>query len=245
MDKKQYWSERALTYHKLNWVRDAYSMDLLIETGKFTKTDVVLDMGTGLGTVAMALSPLVDKVIGTDCSRDMLARAERADNVFYVEWDMQTPLFAPQTFDKVTVRQMLHHIPKDGVQGAVGLCNEVLKHGGKLIIVEPVCPSVEIEQEYAHIFKLKDGRNILTREGIANLMIEAGFGRIRATGFTMRGFSVRNWLDNNALNLELQNEIFDLHVNASPWFKSAFNLRIVNGDCLIDTQNVIVTGIKP
>ncbi len=244
MDKISYWDERALAYANLNWVKDAHSINLVIEVGKFAKTDVVLDIGTGLGAVAMAVSPLVDKIIGIDHCRKMLAQAEKADNVFYVEWDVRMPLFAPNTFDKVTIRQMLHHIPKDTIQATVGLCEEVLRSGGGLIIAEGVCPSTEIEKEYAHIFELKDKRNVLTKRVIVELMMNVGFQQIKTTMFALNNFSVRNWLSNNALSPEMQEELFNLHINASPQFKSAFNMQITDRDCLIDIQNVLVVGIK-
>lgn len=244
MNTETYWNNRAETYNNLNWVKDKTSLGLTLNAMQLSKTDVVLDVGTGTGVVATALSPLVDKVIALDASRGMLPRATACPNIHYVHWDICESLFATAVFDKVVARQVFHHIPKGYVEEVVATCNNVLKSGGILTVVEPVCPSDGIMGAYKAIFELKDGRNVLTAGYIVELMDRVGFTDVKTTTFTIENFSVKNWLDNNALDKEIQDRIFEMHVTASEEFKKAYNMHVVNGDCLIDTKNVIVTGRK-
>lgn len=244
MDKEQYWDQRAQTYANLEWVKNNHAMNIIMDTINPQLDDIVLDVGTGLGAMAVELAPLVEKVIGIDNSCAMLCRAERADRVFYVEWDACEPLFAPKTFDKVVVRQVLHHMLESALQGMLRLYNGILKSGGRMIVIEPVCPAEIIRDEYKAIFALKDGRNVLTTDDVEETLKEAGFVKISRQPFVVEKFSVRNWLENNALEQEIQDKLFEMHVTASPEFKTAYNMRITNGDCLIDIQNVIVVGEK-
>jgi len=244
MDKTQYWNQRALTYANLQWVKDNYDINLIMETINPQPSDVVLDVGTGLGAMAVAIAPHVKEVVAIDISQEMLRRAERVDSVYYVEWDACEPLFASKTFDKIVARQVLHHIPDNALQGMLGLCNGILKSGGKMFVIEPVCPAEVIHDEYEAIFALKDGRNVLTADDIDVGLKEAGFVKVIRRPFVVERFSVKNWLDNNALKRSVQDKLFEMHVTASPEFKLAYNMQITNGDCLIDIQNVIVTGEK-
>ncbi|MDD5540163.1 MAG: class I SAM-dependent methyltransferase [Candidatus Marinimicrobia bacterium] len=244
MDKKQYWNQRAQTYSNLEWVKNNYAMSMILDTVNPQPDDIVLDVGTGLGAMAIELASSVEKVIGIDSSYAMLCRAEKADGVFYVEWDACKSLFAPRTFDKIVARQVIHHIPNDALYRMLGICNDILKIGGKIFIIEPVCPAKKIRDEYEAIFALKDGRNVLTAEDIEIALKATGFVDIIRQPFVVEGFSVKNWLDNNALEKKIQDRIFEMHVTASPEFKLAYNMQITNGDCLIDIQNVIVTGEK-
>lgn len=244
MDKTQYWNQRAQTYANLQWVKDNHTINLIMETINPQPDDVVLDVGTGLGAMAVAIAPYVKKVVAVDASQGMLHKAEQANGVYYVEWDACEPLFAPKTFDKVVARQVLHHIPDDALQGMLGLYNRILKSGGRMFVIEPVCPTKAIRDEYEAVFALKDGRNVLTADDIDMGLKEAGFVKIIRRPFVVEQFSVKNWLDNNALEQDVQDRLFEMHVTASPEFKLAYNIRVTNGDCLIDIQNVIVTGEK-
>jgi len=245
MDKQTYWRERAATYDALAWVRDDHALGVLVDTMAFEPHDVVLDAGTGLGAVAAAISHLVAGVVGVDASRSMLERARKVPNVDYVCWDILNPLFHEGVFDKVTMRQVLHHIHPEDMGEAIAILYGVLKPGGRIGIVEPVCALEEVEEEYATIMALKDNRTVLSVPSVVALLSAAGFGNLRSVPFSITGFDVRNWLSNNALPQEIQDRLFELHVTASPRFKEAYNMRITNGNCFIDTANAIITGVRP
>lgn len=240
--RERYWHERAKVYQNLEWVRNKSYLKNVISAIVPNLQDIVLDIGTGTGAIAVAISPMVNKVIGIDFSQSMLDRAKRCDNIYYVKWDVRKPLFYDGIFTKVVARQVLHHIPE--TQVVVDICHRVLKKGGKFIIAEPVCPSSDIKDRYGEIFKLKDNRQIFTEEDLIEIIKKAGFESVKATTFRVKKFSVRNWLDNNALESVAQNKIFELHVRGSDAFRRAYRMKIINGDCLIDIKNVVIVGEK-
>ena len=71
-----------------------------------------LDVGTGAGTLALALAPLVREVVGVDIVAALLdhARAQAPANVSFVEGDATSLPFEAGSFDLVCTRRTLHHI---------------------------------------------------------------------------------------------------------------------------------------
>ena len=74
-------------------------------------------------------------------------------------------------------------------------------------------------------------------------MMNAGF-KVKVYPHVIEKFSVRNWLENSGLEKEKRDRIFEMHVTSNNIFKKAYNMKIVNGDCLIDTKNLILVGKK-
>src|SRR2546430_9534958 len=71
-----------------------------------------LDAGTGAGTLALALAPLVREVVGVDVVPELLERARRGApaNVTFVEGDATSLSFEAGSFDLACSRRTLHHL---------------------------------------------------------------------------------------------------------------------------------------
>lgn len=54
-----FWKIRSQHYNELEWASHRLYLDEFIRAGKFKKSDVVLDIGTGTGIVAHGVSPFV------------------------------------------------------------------------------------------------------------------------------------------------------------------------------------------
>lgn len=243
MKQEKFWKVRSEKYNNLKWVNEPSYVEAFISSVDFNKNDLVLDVGTGTGVIAHALAPLVKEVIGLDISQDMLEHSNWKDNKYFIKRDIRDPMFFDKVFDKVTARMVFHHITNRSNK-AMDECFRILKKGGKMILSEGVPPTPEIKEDYTKIFKLKEERLTFLEEDLVNMMKKSGFKNIKVLIHIMKNFSVYNWLENSGLTKKKQNKIFEMHVTGSNTFKKAYNMKIVNGDCLISVKNLILVGVK-
>jgi len=99
-----------------------------------------LDVGTGAGTLALALAPLVREVVGVDVVPELLERARRdaPANVTFVEGDATTLPFEPGSFDLSCSRRTLHHIARPEL--AVAELARVTAPGGRVFVDDQIAP---------------------------------------------------------------------------------------------------------
>jgi len=93
-----------------------------------------IDSGTGAGTLALALAPLVREVVGVDIVPELLERARRGapENVTFVEGDATSLPFESGSFDLSCSRRTLHHIAHPEM--AVSELVRVTAPGGQIFV---------------------------------------------------------------------------------------------------------------
>ncbi|MFI5681136.1 class I SAM-dependent methyltransferase [Streptomyces cellulosae] len=103
----------------------------------------VLDLGCGTGSLSLLAAEQGHRVTGVDRSSNMvaLARAKLAgrDAVFLVG-DAAEPPVGEERFDVVLVRHVLWALPDPG--RALRHWRELLRPGGRLVLIEGVCGTV-------------------------------------------------------------------------------------------------------
>ncbi len=99
-----------------------------------------LDVGTGAGTLALALAPLVREVVGVDVVPELLehARANAPANVSFVEGDATSLPFEAGSFDLACTRRTLHHIAHP--ERAVSELTRVTASGGRVFVDDQIAP---------------------------------------------------------------------------------------------------------
>ena len=99
----------------------------------------VLDVATGTGSLAIALSSTAKKVVGIDLSLKMLSVAEKKrtnDNLTFLHMDASKMKFDDDEFDVITISLGLHDMPLEIRTSVLKEAKRVLKKDGKLYIFE-------------------------------------------------------------------------------------------------------------
>ncbi|ASY63726.1 Transcriptional regulator, ArsR family [Sinorhizobium sojae CCBAU 05684] len=137
--------------------------------------DSLLDLGTGTGRILQLFEGIYRRGIGVDASRDMLAVARsnldkagitkasiRHGDIFNLPLD-------DQTFDLVTIHQVLHYLAEP--EAAIAEAARMLMPGGRLVIIDFAPHGLEyLRDEHAHArlgFSQQTMAEWLQRAGLA------------------------------------------------------------------------------
>ena len=114
-----------------------------------------LDLGTGTGRILELVAPRASRAVGIDLNGEMLslarARIERASlaHVQVRRGDLFQLPYADESFDLITVHQVLHYL--EDPSAAVAEAARVLKPGGKAVIVDFAPHTLEfLRDEHQH-----------------------------------------------------------------------------------------------
>jgi len=70
--------------------------------------------------------------------------------MYFIKRDVLDPIFADEVFDKITCRQVFHHIRRFR-QKAMVECYRMLKKEGMMIFSEGVPPTKRVKKDYVGI----------------------------------------------------------------------------------------------
>ena len=135
---------RAADMYAVSEHHTGSDLDTLIEFAEPVSGDVVLDVATGAGHVALALAPLVSSVVATDLATGMVDKArERGAEVGVLNLecrvaDAERLPFDDEAFDLVTCRIAPHHFVD--INAAIREAARVLRPGGRYVVVDSMSP---------------------------------------------------------------------------------------------------------
>ncbi len=153
-----------------------------------SKNAKILDAGCGSG-VLFSLMPDSEFCVGFDMSKEQIKFAKRYSRGGFVIGDLKNMPFKENTFDFITIIEVLEHLNKEDAIKTLNRLNKLLKRGGSLILTTPnyisLWPIIEIiwnkinPINYAklHVNKMttKNVRQFLEQSDFNNIKIETFF----------------------------------------------------------------------
>ena len=175
----------------------AGATDAVLRAAGIGGTMRVLDLGTGLGHVALMVAGMLapgGSVLGVDQAQRLLELAEQrraaagVENVRFVEADVRA--FAPdEPFDAIVARLLLFHLPDR--EAVLRRQLDALRPGGTMVLVEfdlgasrtePSVPLVETVQDWVEAAFRSAGAHPRIGARAAELLRRAGFADVSTFG---------------------------------------------------------------
>ncbi|TKC18043.1 class I SAM-dependent methyltransferase [Robertmurraya kyonggiensis] len=209
-------------------------LQTLIEWLQPQKTEIVLDIATGGGHVAKALSPYASQVIATDLTKEMLANTAMhlkpvCPNVSYVIADAENLPFLDDTFDIVTCRIAAHHFPNP--HDFINEVARVLKPNGSFLLIDNVAPKEKHLAEFINSLEaLRDESHArcLSIEVWRNLFASSHLQVIQSEYFK-KTYTLPSWIERTANSQEQIDRVNQFIFDASEESQKYFNISYENG----------------
>ena len=222
--------------HYVNSEIHRYGKDLnkLVEMAHATGRESVLDVATGSGHTANAISPLVHKVTAVDLTPEMLSSAEKFikengySNVEFVEGDAEKMPFHDESFDIVTCRIAPHHF--SGIEDFVQEVYRVLKPGGRFLLDDNVAPEEdELDHFYNKVERMRDHSHFRAWKKTEWLrMLELNGFEIQELHRFDKRFEFEDWCDRMHLSVAEKNTLNHLLAGAAEKIKQKFRIQSEN-----------------
>lgn len=202
---------------------------ILVEWLKPQADWIVLDIATGGGHVAKAMSPHVKQVIATDLTKEMLANTARHleyahQNIFYVLADAENLPFLDQTFDVITCRIAPHHFPNPDI--FIKEVARVLKPNGSFLMIDNVVPEESSLAEFMNTFeRLRDESHAscLSIEKWRSLFLAANLSEVESTT-RKKTYLFPEWVERTASSQEQIIKVTDYILNADEEIQQYFSI---------------------
>ncbi|MBT4511853.1 MAG: methyltransferase domain-containing protein [Chloroflexi bacterium] len=152
---------QALSYNANCLLADEENLNAIIRMAGIMGSERVLDLATGTGFLAAALSKVAKDVVATDITLEMLqqTRPKTGDNTSFALADVEILPFEDDSFDVVTCRVALHHFTKP--DEAFREIRRVCRPEGRIVIMDIVSSEDGARSEYHNkMERLRDSSHV-------------------------------------------------------------------------------------
>ncbi len=242
--------ERAAEQYARGEHRSGTDLDLAVEFAGPKGTERVLDVGSGGGHMALALSPRVDSVVLTDPVRAMLDASRRIfqeagrSNAEFVSAAAEKLPFETATFDIVSSRLAAHHFEDLAV--AWQEMRRVLKPSGIFVLVDTVAPDDIESAGFLHeVETLRDPthRHTVTRDKWIRLSESNGF-QVGRTEVVRKAHDFEPWLERGGQDAATLDLVRTRFASAPAKAKTALDIVMREGVVVSFTDSKLVLAAR-
>jgi ubiquinone/menaquinone biosynthesis C-methylase UbiE len=214
---------------------DMEDLDLLFRGLDLHPGHRVLDVATGGGHTAGALSGRCGRVVASDLTPRMLREAAKlADetgrrNIVYAAADAEALPFRDAAFDRVTCRIAPHHFPD--VRAAVAEMARVTGPGGRIGIIDSVVPGEPSLDAFLNgVEKVRDPSHVRSYRVEEWLEFLAGAGLLLLQAASLwKSHAFPEWIARTGRPKAVQWEIETIFLSAFPLARETFRIRSDGG----------------
>ncbi|MGC8501839.1 class I SAM-dependent methyltransferase [Desulfurella sp.] len=204
-------------------------LERMIEILKPDVKSVALDIATGAGHTAIALSKYVEKVIAIDITPQMLKQAHEMseslniNNIDFEIGDVHSLKYEDHSFDIVACRYAAHHFYN--IKKALNELYRVLKPNGKLYILDcSVYNLRECQEKINKIELLRDNSHVCSysldqwEQMLGDLNLTIQYGNVLESEYILP-----QWFDRMVTPEQNRNEIFNILFSLSNECRKYYN----------------------
>ena len=231
LSQKQF-SSQALEYSKSQTFTAGADLDIIVSMANEVQANIAVDIGSGAGFTAFAVSPFASTVLSTDLVLPMLqhavegATARGLTNIAPALVSAESLPFANASISLLTCRLAAHHF--SDVTVGVSEWARVIEPGGTLILVDTVTPEnpgvatwmneVELRRDPSH------SRDLSGQEWI-ELLAANGF-TVEETILTKIPLEFDDWMRRAGASPETTEAVRSKYLNATAAVTAAFGIQI-------------------
>lgn len=137
----------------------------LLKSLKLTGSESIFDFGSGAGVLAKKLIKKLSnggKLTCLDLSEAFLRKVRKKlrnyTNVDFILGDIREMGISANSFDRITISWVIHHLPKEELQDILQSIVNTLKPDGKIYVIEFLSPPHGIPE--AELFNLFNGTGL-------------------------------------------------------------------------------------
>ncbi len=152
---------QALAYNANCLLADQNNLNTIIRMARITGSERVLDLATGTGFLAAALSKVAKDIVATDITLEMLqqTRPKTGENTSFSLADVEKLPFADDCFDVVTCRVAFHHFTQP--DEALFEMHRVCKPKGRIVIMDIISSEDSERSDYHNrMERLRDSSHV-------------------------------------------------------------------------------------
>ena len=231
LSQKQF-SSQALEYSKSQTFTAGADLDIIVSMANDVQANIAVDIGSGAGFTAFAVSPFASTVLSTDLVLPMLqhaiegAKSRELTNIAPALVSAESLPFANDSIGLLTCRLAAHHF-SDVTVGVIEWAR-VIEPDGTLILVDTVTPEnpdvatwmneVELRRDPSH------SRDLSGQEWI-QLLAANGF-TVEETILTKIPLEFDDWMRRAGASAETTESVRIEYLNATGEVAAAFGIQI-------------------